>query len=79
MTIDFQAPISEVAWDFSGQYLAIVGSGAVAVEHFQKAGKSWTHTEVMRRAMESKHLAWDPHGKHLLVDGSEGPVELRKT
>ena len=73
--IEYGAAVSEVAWDYTAQYLAIVGGGAVAVEGYQKSSKKWK--ELLKKALKSRKAVWDPQGKHLLVDGDSGIVELR--
>jgi pre-mRNA-processing factor 19 len=73
-TIEFGSAISDIAWDYTAQYLAIAGGGAVAVESYQKSGKKWS--ELFKKAMKSRKVVWDPLGQHLLVDGEKGIVEL---
>lgn len=72
--IEYGSAISEVAWDYTAQYLAIVGGGAVAVQGYQKSSKKWS--ELLKKAMKSRKVVWDPQGKHLLVDSESGIVEL---
>jgi len=75
-TLDFGAAVSQIQWDYSAQFLAIVGGGAIGIQHFSKAKKSWT--EILKKAIKSKKLAWDPLGQHLLVDSDKGIVEFKK-
>jgi pre-mRNA-processing factor 19 len=76
-TIDFGAQVTGVAWDYSAQFLAAVGGGAVAVFGYQKKAKSFG--ELLKKGVEdARRVAWDPKGQYLLVDGPEGVLELRK-
>jgi pre-mRNA-processing factor 19 len=73
-TIEFGSAISDVAWDYTAQYLAIAGGGAVAIESYQKSGRKWS--ELFKKAMKSRRAVWDPLGQHLLVDSEKGILEL---
>lgn len=46
----------------------------MAIETYQKSSKKWS--EVLKKALKSRKVAWDPLGQHLLVGGDEGIVEL---
>jgi pre-mRNA-processing factor 19 len=72
--IEFGAAVSDIAWDYTGQYLAIVGGGSIAVHSYQKSGKKWS--ELIQKAMQCRKVAWDPQGQHLLVDSEKGIAEL---
>ena len=63
-SIEFGAAVSSIAWDYTAQYLAIVGGGAVAVEQFNKSSKKWT--ELLKKAMNARKVAWDPAGQYLI-------------
>jgi pre-mRNA-processing factor 19 len=76
-TIEFGQQVISVAWDHSAQFLAAVGSGAVAIFGYQKKAK--TFEELLKKGVENaRRVAWDPNGKHLLVDGPEGVLTLRQ-
>jgi len=74
-TIDVGSSTSSVAWDWSAQFLAIVGGGALVVMQYVKSSKKWV--EVVKKARKARRVVWDPRGRHLLVDDKEeGLVEL---
>lgn len=75
-SIEFGAAVSSIGWDYSAQYLAIAGGGAVAIEHYHKSSKKWS--ELLKKALKARKVAWDPLGGHLIVDGEGGLVELSK-
>jgi pre-mRNA-processing factor 19 len=75
-TLDFGAAVSQIQWDYSAQFLAIVGGGAISIQSYQKSNKSWT--ELLKRAIKSRKVAWDPLGQHLLVDSDKGIVEFKR-
>jgi pre-mRNA-processing factor 19 len=74
--IEFGGQVSDLAWDYTAQFLAIVGSGSLVVQHYQKSGKKWG--EILRKAVDGKKVAWDPNGQYLLVDADGSVVKFGK-
>jgi pre-mRNA-processing factor 19 len=75
-TIEFGAQVRDIAWDYTAQFLAIVGSGSLVVQQYAKSGKKWS--EVLRKAVDGRRVVWDPSGQHLLVDGEGGVLQFGK-
>jgi pre-mRNA-processing factor 19 len=74
-TLEFGgAGVRAVAWDWSAQYLAVVAGGALNVVMYSKSGKKWS--ELLKRAVVARRVAWDPSGRGLAVDGEDGVVEF---
>jgi pre-mRNA-processing factor 19 len=68
------AGVKDVAWDWSAQFLAVVAGGALNVVGYNKSGKKWS--ELAKRAVVARRVAWDPRGHGLVVDGEGGVVEF---
>lgn len=73
-TFDAGTPVSGIAWDYTGQFLAACGSGGVVVQQYEKKGKAWT--EPLRKAVEAVDLKWGSKGASLVVLGGEGGVSV---
>jgi pre-mRNA-processing factor 19 len=74
--IEFGGQVSDLAWDYTGQFLAIVGSGSLVVQQYVKSSKKWS--EIVKKAVDGRKLAWDLDGQYLLVDGDGSVVQFGK-
>ncbi|PNS19202.1 Pre-mRNA-processing factor 19 2 [Sphaceloma murrayae] len=71
-TIDIGVPLSQAAWDYTGQYLAVGGPSCVAVQHYAKSTKSWS--EPLRKATNAVDLGWGVKAQKLVTVSSDGSV-----
>jgi hypothetical protein len=76
MVIEFGGQVSDLAWDYTAQFLAVVGGGSLAVHHYQKSGRKWS--EILHKAVDGKRVVWDPNGQYLLVDAAGSVVQFGK-
>lgn len=72
--LDFGTPVNAIEWDYTGQYLAGGGSGAVAIHAYDKGTKTWS--QPLAKALDVAALRWGPSGKGLLVLKMDGKVSL---
>lgn len=72
-TLDFGNAITKVCWDYTGQYLAGVGVGGVAVQHYDKSAKAWS--EVLRKAVPGVAVVWGKDAKSLSILTAAGSLE----
>ncbi|KAL6704312.1 hypothetical protein ACN47E_008376 [Coniothyrium glycines] len=70
-------PVESTQWDYTGAYLAIAGSGSVSVQHFTKGSKSWS--ELMRKAVSAKDVAWGPNATSLVALTPDGGLSILST
>ena len=68
------SPVESTKWDYTGAYLAIAGSGSVSVQQYAKASKSWS--ELMRKAVPAKDVAWGANAGSLVALTFEGGVSI---
>lgn len=59
-----------VAWDYSGQFLACVGAGGLKVWAYAKAGKKWS--AAFESEGDFKRVAWRPEAKGVILEGPSG-------
>jgi pre-mRNA-processing factor 19 len=74
--IECSGQVSGLAWDYTAQFLAVVGGGSLTVQQYHKSGKKWT--EVLQKAVDGRKVAWDPNGQYLLVDGEDSVLQFGK-
>ena len=73
-TLDVGTPVSGISWDYTGQFLAACGSGAVVVNQYVKSSKSWE--EPLRKAINAVDVKWGANGKSLIALTGEGAVSV---
>ena len=66
---DVGTPVSAVAWDYTGQFLAACGSGAVVVKQYEKKSKTWS--EPLRKAAAATSIGWSAEAKSLIALSSD--------
>lgn len=64
----------DLAWDYTGQYLATAGSMGVTVQMYAKASKAWS--EPLRTSSPAAALRWGAEAKSLVVVSGEGVVSV---
>ena len=72
--LDIGSAVTNVAWDYTGQFLAAAGPGSVTVKHYAKTQKSWF--EPFRRAIPASAVGWGPQAQSLVVLGVDGAVNI---
>lgn len=73
-TIDLGVPLTSVAWDYTGQFLAVSGPSCITVQHYAKASKAWS--EPLRKATDAQQLGWGANGQKLVTVSSAGTVAV---
>ena len=73
-TLDIGTPVSGLSWDYTGQFLAACGAGAVVVNQYVKASKAWE--EPLRKAINAVDVKWGASGKSLVALTGEGAVSV---
>jgi len=73
-SFDVGAAVDGVAWDYTGQFLALVGAGGISVQAYVKASKSWS--EPLRRGEPAVAVAWGPGARSLAVLNADGSVSV---
>ena len=73
-TLESGSPVTSCSWDYSGLYLAIGGTGSVSVQQFTKASKSWS--ELMRKAVPAKDVAWAAKAESVVVLTPDGALAV---
>lgn len=73
-TLDLGVPLSSVAWDYTGQFLAACGPSGVAVQHYAKSSKAWT--EPFKKAASALGLGWGAAGQELITLSGDGSLTV---
>lgn len=71
-TLEIGSTVNEVAWDYTGQFLAIAGPSGVAVFQYSKSSKDWS--EPLKSGVPAISLAWGPSAQYIVTLGPEGTV-----
>lgn len=71
-TLDIGSPVSNLAWDYTGQFLAACGPGNVVVQQYSKSSKSWS--EPFRKAANAVNVQWGSNAQSLVALSNEGAV-----
>lgn len=72
-TIEVGAEVSKLAWDYTGQFLAILATGCAAVHHYSKAAKAWSQPWV-RAGNNLTDLTWGQDATSLVVVDDGGKL-----
>ncbi|KAF2762752.1 cell cycle control protein [Pseudovirgaria hyperparasitica] len=72
--LDIGSPVESMAWDYTGGFLAVAGSGCVAVQHYSKSSKKWS--ELVRKAVPSKGVEWGSNAKSLVALTADDRINL---
>jgi pre-mRNA-processing factor 19 len=74
-SLEIGSAVSSVAWDYTGQFLAVAAAGCVVVEQYAKSSKKWS--EPLRKAVQATDVAWGASaGSLALLSGEGGLVTL---
>lgn len=72
--LDTGARVESVRWDYTGQFLAVVGPSGTLVQQYSKATKSWS--EALRRGVPGVDLAWGPLASSLVNLSKDGTITV---
>ncbi|GAB7347135.1 hypothetical protein MBLNU459_g3259t1 [Dothideomycetes sp. NU459] len=73
-TLELGTAVASVAWDYTGQFLAVSGLGFTAVQHYAKSSKSWS--EPFRKALNAVDVKWGSDAQSLIALTDEGAVSV---
>jgi pre-mRNA-processing factor 19 len=71
-TVEVGSQVTNVRWDYTGQFLAVAAAGAVVVAQYEKKGKIWA--EPLRKAVEAGVVAWGKDASSLVLLNGEGTL-----
>jgi pre-mRNA-processing factor 19 len=72
ISFEIGSAVNSVAWDYTGQFLAVAAAGCVAVMQYEKKGKSWS--EPLRKGLVAVDVAWGSSANSLTVLNEEGAL-----
>ena len=72
--LEIGSAVSNVRWDYTGQYLATVGVGGITVQQYQKSSKSWS--EPLKKGLSGIDASWGPNAKSLVVLTEAGSLQV---
>ena len=64
--------ISNVRWDYTGQFLAVAGSSGITVFQYSKSSKEWS--ETLKAAVPSVAVEWGQRATSLVVLSKKGSL-----
>lgn len=70
--IDIGSPVTNLSWDYTGQFLAVCGPGSVTVQQYAKASKQWS--EPLRKATNAVNVKWGANAQSLVTLSADGAV-----
>ena len=73
-TLEIGGAVSNVRWDYTGQFLATVGASGVTVQQYQKSSKKWS--EPLRKALPCVDVSWGTRAKSLVVLTEQGQLQV---
>ncbi len=73
-TLEVGTPVTGVAWDYTGLFLAACGPGGLVVNQYSKSSKAWT--EVLRKAVQAVDVKWGAKANALVALTSDGDVNV---
>ncbi|KAI5812116.1 WD40-repeat-containing domain protein [Pyronema omphalodes] len=73
-SLDIGSRVDHLAWDYSGQFLAVAGKTGVSVQQYTKADKKWS--EPFRGSAQALATAWGTKARSLVTVDVEGRVSV---
>lgn len=73
-SLEIGGAVESVQFDYTGQFLAVGGTGSVSVHQFVKSAKSFV--EVLQRAASVKAVAWGSEAKSLVTLSDAGALNI---
>ena len=71
-TLDIGLPVSKLAWDYTGQFLAACGPGCIVVQQYSKSTKAWS--EPLRKAINAVDVQWGANAQSLVSVTGDGAL-----
>ena len=71
-SLEIGSQVSDVSFDYTGQYLLMAGGNGLAVQHYSKSSKEWS--ELLRNGTPAVAAVWGPQAESIFVLSSEGGV-----
>lgn len=72
--LDVGTAVTDISWDYTGQFLAASGPGGVTVCQYTKSSKAWS--EPLRKAIDARAVGWGAKAASLVVLTAEGAVSV---
>lgn len=72
--LDIGSQIDSIAWDYTGQFLALAGPGGLAVQQYAKSTKEWL--EPFRSAAPTVAVEWGDRAQSLVTVNMEGRITI---
>jgi pre-mRNA-processing factor 19 len=72
--LNIGSPATAAKWDYTGQFLAVGGTGGVTIQHYAKSGKKWS--EPFSKAVSATAVAWGANAQSLLALTEDGAVNI---
>ena len=61
--------VSDVRWDYTGQFLATAGPNGVTIQQYSKSAKTWS--EPLKSAIPAKAVGWGANAQKLVAMDSD--------
>lgn len=72
--IDSGGPVTDVKWDYTGQFLASAGPSGISVQQYSKSSKEWS--EPLRTVVPAVAIGWGLKAQRLVGLNEEGIVTV---
>lgn len=67
-------PVTSIAWDYTGQFLATAGTSGITIQQYVKSSRKWS--EPFRNSVAAVKVRWGAEGKQLISVNGEGVVSV---
>jgi pre-mRNA-processing factor 19 len=72
--LEIGGSVQALSWDYTGQFLATVGTGGITVQQYAKSSKKWS--EPLRTSTAGVNIQWGDEAHKLAVVNAEGVVTV---
>ena len=72
--IEIGSSITDIDWDYTGQFLATAGPSGITVQQYTKSSKSWS--EPLRSAIPAAAIEWRKEATSLVAVNVDGVVSV---
>jgi pre-mRNA-processing factor 19 len=72
--LDIGNNVTDIDWDYTGQFLATAGPSGVTVQQYAKSSKSWS--EPLRSAVPATAVKWGSRALSLVSVNTDGVVSV---
>ena len=73
-TLEMGTAVTSIAWDYTGQFLAVSGPGGVVVSQYTKSSKAWS--EPLRKGVSAQDVKWGARATSLVALTADGAVAV---